>query len=307
MKDEKDTKEMYHMQEKKKKQEDYMLVAIACLVMATLLTVGEIYFWKEFSVLEHITSAVVILFFVLGGIVLIYGAKFEKKTEVEKYTIDNELRHKMREAYCKERQKLRRKNDDMFHTVYRYSVLKTIPVSLLFLLLLLILWEVCFENYDYGPESRLFLYGVGAFVGIYYVLQIAYLLFGGHVKKLKKYIIRNGYDMEELNQDYKNGEIYSVRSGVLNIGWKYTVYINYGDKKQSFVLLNNQIICAEKRLRNKKTPTGEKEDMDTMLFYIRIYTKQEIFEILSGDIAGDMILEGFQLHGIEIKMIDERE
>lgn len=299
----KDKKKTSNMPEKKK--EHPIAVAVACIGMAILFIVSDIYFGSENSIWEIILSGVMSIVLIFFGVVLIYGEMFKKKTETEIYTLDHILEHRIRKFYRKDQRRLKRKNDDMFHILHRYSVHKFVPISFLFLLLMLLLGIACFLKYDYGPESRMLLYGIGVILGIYFVTHIVYLLLGGYVKQFKNYMIQSEYDVADLNQDFKSGVTFSVSSGVLNVGWKYTLYYNYGDKKQSFILMNAKIKGVEKRLRNKETPIGDKESYNTIHTYIRICTEHEWFEIQTGNIAGDMILEEFQLRGIEINKINE--
>ncbi|MBQ4524290.1 MAG: hypothetical protein IJA10_15325 [Lachnospiraceae bacterium] len=181
-----------------KKKEHPILLAVVCFVVAVFFGVTGIGIWEDLPVVEGIFLAIIVIVLVFSGVILIYAEIWKKKTKTELYMREKATKRKLREHYCKEQQKLRRNNEDMFHTVYRYMVRKCFPAALVVFTIVLLFLTLWFDYYDYGLESHIIMYTFMAVAGISFVVYCVYLFSGGYVKQFKKCIFQDGYDMTEL-------------------------------------------------------------------------------------------------------------
>lgn len=294
------------------KKQHPIALAIGCLILAGVMTAGEIYFFNDFSVWGKILSVLGILIMVLNSGLVIYCVKIKKEIEAEqdietaKYMAENEKRRRMRERCRREQQRLQ-KSVDMFHFIYHYMLREKLP-GWFGALLLGLLMGLCFREFeDYGPDYRMVINGGMIIAVILFICFSIYLLLGIPTKWYKKYFTQKGYNMAELNEEYMHGKVYGYNKGIVNIGLKYTVVINVEKKRQSFIFSNDQINSVEKKLQKEIITTEKNKSEEITRCYVCINVLDGRAEFMVKDVVGDMILEEYEQYGIKTEKMDAIE
>lgn len=272
---------------------------ISCFGLGLLIAAGYIYFWikdgaADFDIFDKILFVLFEALMIFFGVYGLIQYKKENLPPGEKELIEKNNQNRKLEKRKILKQKLVKKHKDMFSEFFWFVVEYNFWIMGFLYVLCMLLCVCAWKNYSDMPIMLLYIFwGVitACFIG-YWI----YLLLGGPVKKFKKMLQQTGYSIDEVNKDYMKGTAYAAMKGIINIGFLYTVYIS---SDGSFVIPNNQIALAEKRLEEQNINGNSVKH-----YYVRIYTEVYWKAFITDDAGADLVLEEFERHGIATQKID---